>query len=299
MSSQDFGIKSAQAIRVPATANLLIDSADRYEYSNNTTNPFNFQIYRPQNLINGFFTRVGVSEVVMEWCEPNIPSTNNFVGIDVSGLGVKQVTIPGGFYTTAGLLDTLVSEVNSEYYSSFNSTVLSVVGGPETPVYLDCSGYYANFASTRIANALGIYQPPVPRILGYKQSYQINCPDLRPCRYIDIICEDLTKVQRVKDSSTAPTQHDVLTRFYFDEDSQETYDSLGFPILMGYKPFCRRKLYNPPKQIRWEQNIPVGSLAFTAYARSAIGSAPGGYPYAQLSTSTDTNWDMTLQLSEN
>lgn len=295
MSSQDFGIKTAQSIRVPATANLLLDSADRYigvADSNASPNPFNFRIQRGQQLINGFFTRIGVEEVVMEWCEPNIPSVNNFIAIDVSGLGVQQVDISGGFYTTAGLLSTVQSRVNSAYAPS---TIFTIQGTSGTPIFLT-SAYETNIQPTRPASALGIASSDPT---AYFKSYPIDCPDLRPYRYIDIVCEDLTAVQRVKDSSTAPYPRDVLTRFYFAEDGQETYDELGFPIMMGYKPFNRRKLFNPPKQIRWEQNYPVGNLKFTAYGRGALNNTTLAFPYEPVVAGDTTNWDMTLQLSEN
>jgi len=64
-----YGPEKAVTIRYPATANLMIDSSDR----NTTRNPsaWDFQITKNQSIQNGFFTRVGTTEVVLEWCEPN------------------------------------------------------------------------------------------------------------------------------------------------------------------------------------------------------------------------------------
>ena len=62
---------------------------------------------------------------------------------------------------------------------------------------------------------------------------------------------------------------------------------------MGYTPFVVRRLFNPPKQIRWDSNLPVGNLAFTLYSDQGT-PLEVVYPAIQ-----DTNWLMTLQLSEN
>jgi hypothetical protein len=57
---------------------------------------------------------------------------------------------------------------------------------------------------------------------------------------------------------------------------------------MGYRPFNYRRLYNPPKQIRWDNIQPVGNLTFQVYNDQGV-LAP---------MRTTTNWLMTLQLSE-
>ena len=59
---------------------------------------------------------------------------------------------------------------------------------------------------------------------------------------------------------------------------------------MGYKPFCLRRIFNPPKQIKWDQNLPVaGVMDFALYDNNG-----------KLAATTDTtNFLMTLQVSEN
>jgi hypothetical protein len=34
---------------------------------------------------------------------------------------------------------------------------------------------------------------------------------------------------------------------------------------MGYTPFCIRRIFNPPKQIQWQTNVPIGQMAFQLY----------------------------------
>jgi hypothetical protein len=65
---------------------------------------------------------------------------------------------------------------------------------------------------------------------------------------------------------------------------------------MGYKPFTLRRLYSPPKQIRWESNLPIGNISFQVFgddgqlATRMVKNFPGTIP--------GCNWLMTLQVSE-
>ena len=92
--------ESGTPIRYPSTANLMIDSADRPAV---TTNPFNFQITKNQSILNGFFTRVGTTEVVLNWVEPNIVTGNNdtFTVVKTAGAVSYTVTVAEGLYTVA------------------------------------------------------------------------------------------------------------------------------------------------------------------------------------------------------
>ena len=105
-----------------------------------------------------------------------------------------------------------------------------------------------------------------------------------------MVSPSLTYSQDVKDASSAEVVRDVLCRWYFDYDEQNMIDGYGYPILMGYKPFCLRRIFNPPKQIRWDANLPVaGIMNFALYD-----------PFGKLvETVNSTNFLMTLQVSEN
>ena len=92
----------------------------------------------------------------------------------------------------------------------------------------------------------------------------------------------------MKDASTAKIVRDVLVRWYFAFDQPPTLDKYGFPILMGYTAFCLRRTYSPPKQIRWESNMPLGNLAFQLYD-------PSGN---LVEMDAASSWGMTLQVSE-
>jgi hypothetical protein len=274
-----FGTDKAVTFRVPATANLMVDSADR----NTTVNPsaFDFQITRPNSIMNGFFTRCGTTEVVLEWGEPNILSGE--ITLDISGASTRSQatsTIFNSFFNVANLLDYIVGDLSGTNGVGLSLSQVDGYWG------INATGGRFRVISTPLAVALGIdtSAPLATRKI-------INgVPDLRLYRYLDFTSPQLTYNQDLKDTSTAIYNRDVLCRWYMAEDTQEFYDVYGFPILMGYEPFVRRRIYNPPKQIKWDNNIPVGNLSFQVY--NDDGSL-------MLPSEAKTNWLMTLQLSEN
>lgn len=280
--------EKAMLIRVPSTANLMVDSADR---AANYTSAFNFQITKRQNILNGFFTRIGTTEVVLEWCETNIKSGtngNNSISVDISGVGGNTYTgtltpaVISGFYTVEDILDALVADMNTQ--TGTTGATFDIVRA-QGVVYLDCSGAEFRVGDTPLARQLEIYTGGV-----FVPAQEIICPDLRPYRYIDFVCPTLTYAQDVKDTMTQTTERDVLCRWYFSYDDQPQLDGYGFPILMGYTRFCLRRIFNPPKQIKWDSNLPVGNLVFQVYDEDGV-LIPG-------STEEGTQWLMTLQASE-
>lgn len=284
---QSFGSEKGFVIRPPATANLMVDSADRTNA--NTTTPFDFQITKSQAIFNGFFTRVGTTEVILEWCQDNIASANNTIQFDLSGVSQREtiyVDLGSGTYTVQDALEAIVDQLNENTVGA----VFSIQQGAGT-VFMDCSGAFFEVDNSVLANQLDIDNAEATEYETNQWQIPISCPDLRPTRYIDFVCEQLTYPQDLKDATTATNSRDVLCRWYFAEDTQEEYDGLGFPILMGYKRFCRRRLFNPPKQIKWDSNLPVGNLRFQLYGDNS--------QILNYISYGKTNWLMTLQLTEN
>ena len=96
-------------VRNPSTANLGVSSVDRYGtlvYAQGEQNPANtatlsspydFSIGQNQNLMNGFFTRLAVSEVQFRWTMPTLTSRNNKIYITSGGTDYL-ITVPEGWY---------------------------------------------------------------------------------------------------------------------------------------------------------------------------------------------------------
>jgi hypothetical protein len=298
--------EKAIAIRYPSVANLMVDSADRkldaYPLCND------FQISKANSILNGFFTRIGTTEVVFEWTTPNISAALNnneisYIVTPAGGLPIGNTfNIPTGFYTAYDILDYLFAaggELNAYTATtgvtwSINSAgagtaivAVSTIAVGGAAVVLEGPLLTRLFPANELNfNSLDVIVPTAPTTVGIPTIQ--GAIDLRPVRYIDIVCNQLTNNQSVKDASTAPIVRDVLCRWYFDYDNQAPTDQFGYPILMGYTPFYLRRIFNPPKQIQWQTNIPIGNISFQLYDNTGN----------QLDVDDTTNYLMTLQVSE-
>ena len=296
--------EKASAIRQPSTANFLIDS---YDGVGNTETAGNFQITKKQSLLNGFFTRLGATELALEWNVPNVISdlSYNSVFLDVSGssLVTPTVTVPVGNYTAAEYLQTFVALYNAlpSVTRAGTSLAITTTGGLYT---LAMTGGAFKFpAATNTGKSISYFFPVSLPAAARVTSITRNTSSLnpgtaggnisrfggtRPPKYLDFVCSELTYNQALKDASTGSDDRDVIVRFYmaYTNDANQQ-DALGFPILMGYKPFYIRREFNPPKQIRWTANQPIGNLRFQVY--DDLGN---------LYDNLGFDWKITIQVSE-
>lgn len=310
------GPTDGTTIRYPSVANLMVDSADRnasvYKYANN------FNIQRPYSLLNGIFSRIATTEVVMEWNTPNITGVPEFGLFTYAPFYYSwqaiapekvKLEVPQGFYNVASLLDAIVAQLNTQTPTSLITyTITTSTEG----LALVASGAGTGFTTLRDdpVNVAGGCIPFIARLfngpLGVGDSTDSgffavsSAVDLRKYRYVDITSNALTYAQKVKDASTAPLVRDVLCRWYFDYDEQNMLDNYGYPILMGYSQFAIRRIYNPPKQIMWDTNLPVpGVIDFAMYAPDGKFADTNNVEYFGDNVSPGTNFLMTLQVSEN
>jgi hypothetical protein len=102
--------EEGRTIRQPSTALFTISSTDRFKDINqrreSPTYPFKFRISKNESLLNGFFTRLGLSEFRILWSLPNI---SPIFGTDAILLGTGNldapllIQVPQGFYTPSEL----------------------------------------------------------------------------------------------------------------------------------------------------------------------------------------------------
>ena len=304
--------EKASTFRQPSTANLMIDSDDRAFQSSDIleTSPWRYQITRSNSIVNGFFTRVGLTELVVNWDIPNISSkfNNNVLIVDVSGAspnGAQTITLPNGFYTAKKAIDCIVLALNAAYATPSLFSVVQDCSG----VGIDVSGARQWRAFMAIPLAEQLFQNDLADTgsLLYRKTQYLPSPDLRTVKYLDFVSSKLTYCQDVKDTSTVPLTQDVLQRWYMSWDDQNNLDAYGFPIYQGYTPFSSRKVFNPPKQIKFDTSIPVGNLDFEVFARFSpafYAVAPLVQGYGSLAdiytvVPDSSSWLMSLQLSEN
>ena len=257
------GEENAITSRPTSSANFYINSLDKPAGQSSG----NFVINKNQNLFNGFFNRIAVNEIVVDWGLPNVSDYwgNNTFSVTVSGAinNTFTLTLSDGFYTVKQLLDEIVAGLNLaattpgmfEIQSIGYTEALQIDQGVSASDFVINTSALARqlFASAAIGAAPSPGQP-------------ITSPKVLGTTYIDIVSENLTYNQKVRDSTTNPLSRDVLYRWYFAYDNVPIpLDGYNFPILQGYDPFISRRTPPVVKQVRWSEAQPIGQVAFQVY----------------------------------
>lgn len=283
------GVRDAVTTRPSASANFFVDSTNRVGFP--TSTPADFTINKKQSLFNGFFNRIAVNEIVLNWGLPNIAAYwgNNTITIENDTTAVQfPVTIADGFYRVVDLLEYIADEVNTQAVAAGDPLRLQVqyaigevqlvsVGVGNDP-FIVLAGKLASqlYPSTKIGVATPALPTYAPLILGTK--------------YIDIVSQQLTYNQDLKDNTTSDYNRDVLYRWYFTYDNVPVaYDYItaqiapgdagapvpypptfaqvltDIPIIEGYTSFVSRRTPPVVKQIRWSPEQPIGQVTFQVY----------------------------------
>ena len=268
-----FQEQSAMPIRPPSTANLLIDSLDRNDVFN--TQSTDFTITKQSNILSGYFTRLGMVEIVLNYSIPNISSAykSNTLSITI-GEDTQIITIPDGNYTVQSLMTEILALLNvgtdatpSDPANNVFPNVDFVFSGSNGRLVFgaidDNTGDPVNFMinDTILSRMLGV-QIGIDTVL-----YDIDKPYLIPSqlRYLDFVCTNITYQQGLKDASTSNTTRDILYRFNLGYDSPPILDGDGYPINQGYLPFVQRRYLNFPKMVKWDTQQPIGQLSLQVY----------------------------------
>lgn len=248
-----------QTIRMPSNSYLTVDSRDRHQtYAAALaapSSPYNFMISKSESIFNGFFTRIGVTEIQFPWALPNVNGESNtikvYVGggpVDLSGIVALEV----GFYTP--------TELAAQFQVAVN-LFLSVLGPGSTSVgTIACQ--YIGPSSGSIApltqtlpfsfeiefNGIGDYDsiafspdpqklafnnlfsmmsfipgefgvPGVPGSTNYS-NFTFTAPtDCLYTPYIDIVSRRLVAYQSLYDTTTAPVNRNIICRLYLNNDN--------------------------------------------------------------------------------
>jgi len=273
------GLAVAIPTRFPSTANLAISSYNRDGNPDLSeirgSNGSNFTISKRQNLLSGFFTRIAVTEMVVDWALPNIANVyNNNVFSVIEGTSPQiNIIIPDGNYTVATLMAYIVVALNAA-----GGLTWSFVGA-DGQKSLTASGPFS-VPFTILAGDLSI-TPTTATVVSVNDAVPVFFPEILPVTYLDFTCANLTYQQGLKDADTSNTTRDVLFRWIFAWDDMNPLDTDGYPIYQGYMPFKSRRYLSFPKQIKWDGQQPIGQLQFQVYnskgelAKPSGESAPG------------------------
>jgi hypothetical protein len=301
-------------VRNSSTANFMIDSQDRSNYNESTvlstqvpppvTTAANFQIAKPgQNLVSGFFTRLAMTEIVMNWDIQNIRATtadlsgNNFTNISVrttsnGAISNFPLSITKGNYTVETALDALLVEINTATALTFTMVDSSTIVGEavgKRAIVAPAGKKFAFYRTTPLPPSPAPFVPNLAQSLGfivydldsfvaglvagnYEDAWVAYKPNLLAYNYIDITSSQIASQQKVKDSTTSTFDAiDVIYRWVFAyDDASAPLDGYGYPIIQGYLPFTSRRYLSFPKQVRWDPLLPIGNLTFQTYTDKEV-----------------------------
>lgn len=319
-------------IRNPSSSLFCVSSADRFQNINEKRNysisPYRFTINKNESLLNGFVSRLALTEVRFNWNLPNVFSSAGTNKIQItSGNQTSVLTLPTGFYTPK----TLGIYLNTTWNNTYPNNKLNLS-------YLSDQGYYVlqDVSGQNIAIA-----PDPGNTSNYKQLYDImnwapgsqtvnttpknsGIVNLRWTDYIDIVCTQLTYNQDLKDTTTQPSAQDMLCRIYLDESvpsdasymtdftvSQEWDIDPPPPIPTqnqyrndqpgyggknnGCRPCVIYRQFVTPKYIKWSRIAPIGQVQFEVYDDQGRCLADF-VPLNLLVTQND--WNITMLASE-
>ena len=335
--------QQATTVRAAATALFCVDSADRFktytEESAATTinaynaSPYDFSIVKNESLMNGFFTRLAVSEVQIPWNVPNINYKTNSIVLKYSiGGGPTQTTIlqfDTGFYApqefansngvggipTNNLQDAMIAvdpafaNIKVDYISSTKFFVRCVPANPNLQFAFDEMSYgsvwpYNAAKTTQLFHMLGFKDNN--KVLAATQVSRVST-FFQYTRYIDITCPQLTYNQGLKDTTTQQASKDTLCRIYLSDGAfnQDTaFDTATFSP-PGCSPFIIHRQFTNPKYIYWSPNQPIqGNLQFQVVDSDGaiLGKyepAPGNIEYTLIEQDIGQDWAMSILVSEN
>lgn len=327
LRSQYSAKDNALTERPPSSAILGIDSEDRFaDYVSkratlNTSSPYDFTIQKSESIMNGFFTRLAVSEVVFPWTVPNIhdlcEAVNISFGPPAGPFATALITINQGFYTPSELAAAVQTQVQLSI-PTFTMTYGTYNPAPGSVFPLPVFQYKTNAATVISFQPLPVgdvvygktIAPTTKQLFDVLGFRAVNSTFLttgvsattyaQSIRYIDIVCSQLTYNQSLKDTMSQQTSRDTLCRLYISNDTTPTNVDASSPDFTpaGTVPFTIYRQFETPKYIQWIPNQPVGgSLRFEVF--DDTGRSLTDYTTAGIVIPTGTDWSMTLLVSEN
>lgn len=262
--------------RPPASAFLLVDSTDRLQ--NSSLGPLdtpgfdqplnNFIIQKRQAFLSGYFTRIAVTELRLEFMTPNVNLRNNKFQVRViRGAGpvyeLYTIQIDQKFYTP----EDLAVAVEAQLQAVINEGAWECQYDPQQSAFTIANPGTPNFTIEPFD-----YQnvPQTMRGLFYMMNFtefNINVanatllqsgapfPSMCYTRYIDVCSRQLTQYQKVKDNSTRENQTPaVLCRVYLGNYNFEGVgngDASASTQWPGCAPVVIQRIFNVPKYSSW------------------------------------------------
>jgi len=267
--------------------------------------------------MNGFASRLAVTEVVFPWAIPNInvKTASILVGYQVSGSPVVAPTIfsltTTGFFTPAAIAAALQVIVRALDASLLTATV--TYGANDNPVfsYQTNSTTTVNFAPLPYNTATYPYPPNTKQLfdlLGFTNVNSVlsigsngNFTLCQSFRYVDIVSPNLVYNQANRDTMSQVVARNSLCRIYLADGGPGGQSTISPASATFSPPGCAPTVlyrnFTVPKYIQWMGNQPIpGTLRFTVYddTGAPLTEALTGAPEGEY-----LDWSMTILVSEN
>ena len=253
-----------QPQRPPASAMLLVSSTDRYATPWDRllapTTSANWTLNLKQPVLNGYFTRLALTQIQFQWNLPTIiEGVNDKIDVQWLGTGAGNsdvVTLTPGFYTPT----ELATEIEDSITATTNGTTAAFTC-TWTGVYFQMRCGTAGWNC--LFNVYPANTDPEAEVFNrllftigglgddLTNGFDTAPPPMVYTRYIDIVSDRLTKYQRVKDSSSSPysVQQAIIARIYPCPPNQTLNESQ--PGQVFAQPWIMTIDYNTPKHIKW------------------------------------------------
>lgn len=298
----------AVTVRPSSTALFGIDSADRYktvvQQQQGDISAYDFTIYKSESLLNGFFSRIGLTEVVFPYYIPNINNKTNTIIMIYNGGAEVTITLTNGFYSPTALAAALQAELIAEGTDAGTTVTYTGLGNFEIDV--QAGNDIMLLPSVDGPNDWSLFDLLGGTDTWYGAGGQILISKVTRARYteyIDIVCSQLTYNQDLKDGSSDPIVRDMLARVYVETENDQIAPvwngtKVIVPVsetIPGTYPFTIYRQYATPKMIMWNKDQPIGNLKIELYDSRGNPLTMG----SDLPDSAAPDWRVTLLVSEN
>ena len=313
-------IADAHTVQVKAatTALLGVSSQDRYtshtQQQTKPSSPYKFSLYSAQNYANGFFTQVALTEIRFPWTIPTFTSNNNQLYVDirtVAGVqaGPTLITIPTGWYNSSSVGAALQTAIQA--LGGLFANVTTIANNYQqlviTPGAAAGAGAWVNFGEysgpdptrTTAYGMLNLYPVVVSPSAG--NVWTTGVLNLIRTNFIDIVCNQLTYHQDVKDGDTGSVVRDIVCRLYLTPSYPQIAGGIAGATLTNATsgPFIVHTDFNTPKQIKWTPIQPLGAMVFEVYDDQGLPLTTGSLQgYDGNGDALQGDWNLTLQLTE-
>ncbi len=313
-------------IRPQSSALLTINSADRYlPYINrfNTpdlsgvvlSSPYDFVIPLQRNIMSGFFTRIALTSFQMPFTVPTICGKTNGIYIwwQPGGSGavtryLVQVSLNtfGGYKDVAALLAALQPRIrtltgSSTFTWAANGTNGTVANSNNTDKF-----YFARWDNPDVPGAATYFDLLNIQATQILSVTQFSYAEPILTQYLDIVCDQLTQSQNLKDASTGGSGKTLLKRIYLFGDNTTTLVTSATTFFSG--PLVIQKSYAVPKYINWNSEQNIGALRIQVLDDRGIvlTCGPSNGPFSVAVNEAGhmwldenmSDWSMEIMLSE-